>query len=112
MPVRNKTLSQRQLRDVAPLTEGGSPFGGTNDGDAPALGTNPAALTENSGAIGGTNDGNLPDLTTPSAALNAEAVREVAAKVNELAADVTNLIAAARELGTQINTVLDRTKKD
>lgn len=45
-----------------------------------------ADLTENSGAIGGTNDGDLPDLTTPSAALNAESVRELATRVNELQA--------------------------
>lgn len=45
-----------------------------------------ADLTENSGAIGGTNDGDLPDLSTPSAALNAEAVREVADKLNDLMA--------------------------
>lgn len=112
MPVRNNTLSQRQLRDVASLTEGAAAIGGTNDGDLPALGSNPAALTENGGAIGGTNDGNLPDLTTPSAALNAESVREVAAKVNELATDVTNLFAAVREVATKLNTVLDRVKRD
>jgi hypothetical protein len=45
-----------------------------------------ADLTENSGAIGGTNDGDLPDLTTPSAALNAESVRELATRVNEIQA--------------------------
>lgn len=49
-------------------------------GDQPAI----ADLTENAGAIGGVNDGNLPDLSAPTAALNAEAIRELAARVNAL----------------------------
>lgn len=58
-----------------------------------------AALTENSGAIGGTNDGNLPALVNPSGDAGASliaGVRENAAMINKLVADVT-------ELRTQLN---------
>lgn len=48
-------------------------------------------LTEDSGDIGGTNDGDLPDISTVSSTPSQaeveairDAVREVAAKVNEL----------------------------
>ena len=54
-------------------------------------GTTVAALTENSGDIGGTNDGDLPDIGTvggsyvqAQAVAVRDAVRELAAKVNEL----------------------------
>lgn len=48
-------------------------------------------LTENGGAIGGTNDGDLPDISSVSGTYTQaevvairDAVRELAAKVNEL----------------------------
>lgn len=53
----------------------------------------PVNLTENSGVVGGTNDGNLPSLATVSATYTQaeivairDAVREVAAKLNDLMA--------------------------
>ncbi|MCC4243422.1 hypothetical protein [Stappia indica] len=56
-----------------------------------------AALTENAGAIGGTNDGDLPDLSSADAATNAAAIREVAAKLNEIRAALvaSGLLAAS-----------------
>jgi len=48
-------------------------------------------LTENSGAIGGTNDGDLPDLTTPAATANRDSVRELAARINAIQAELRTM---------------------
>lgn len=54
-----------------------------------------ASITENGGAVGGTNDGNMPTLTNPGgsyvqaqAVATRDGVREVAAKLNDLIADL------------------------
>lgn len=70
-----------------------------------------ATLTENSGAIGGTNDGNLPALVDPSGDSGASVIagiRENAAMINKLHADITalrttvaNEIAALKTSGLQ-----------
>jgi len=56
-----------------------------------------SALTEDSGAVGGTNDGNMPDIGTVSGTYTQaevvairDAVREVAAKLNELMVHMNN----------------------
>lgn len=70
-------------------------------GLAPAVadsnGATVSQLTENSGAIGGTNDGDLPDISTVSGTYTQaevvairDAVRELAAKVNDLIDHLNN----------------------